>query len=221
MGISPHGWREIAISAVAMGAAAAGLGALHPALAIPPILVFLVVLFFFRDPRRRAPDGENLVVSPADGRVADVERVLEDRYLGRPCLRVGIFLSIADVHVNRVPLDGVVRSVQRRTGKFYPAYHPRASKENEANDLHLYNEKLDVPVLVRQVTGVVARRIVCTAKVGDRLNRGDRFGLIKFGSRTEIYLPEDRVAELRVSPGMRVRGAESVVATLLPKRGAA
>src|SRR5262249_44299809 len=150
-----------------------------------PLLAFL--LNFFRDPQRRATGGEDELVSPADGLLADIVEV-DDPDLGARCRRIGIFLSVFDVHVNRVPCTAEVTGVVRRAGGFLDARHPRASSDNEAATL-LLRRPDGRRLAVRQITGAIARRIVCPAQPGDRLLRGERYGMIRFGSRTELVVP--------------------------------
>ena len=170
---------------------------------------------FFRDPDRRVPGEAAVVVAAADGVVADIAEVEEDEVLKRRCQRVGIFLSVFDVHVNRAPIAGKVTYTNHFPGTYPGPYldarNPGASKHNEALTW-AFTAADGTEVVVRQITGAIARRIVPWSKVGDELGKGDRFGMIRFGSRTEIYLPLE--AELTVRVGDRVRGAESIVARL-------
>ena len=160
--------------------------------------------FFFRDPERRTPDDKDVLVAPADGRVTEVGPAGE----GEPgSQRVSIFLSLFDVHVNRAPASGQVVAVRYRTGAFKAAFRKDAAQHNERNALELHTER--GPVGVRQIAGVVARRIVCRARVGDRLDAGERFGLIRFGSRTDLLVPAG--VSLRVRRGDRVRGGVTVL----------
>jgi phosphatidylserine decarboxylase len=214
MGISPLGLREIAVSTLCLGATALALFTLHPALAALPALGLAGVLMFFRDPPRTVPEGRDLVVSPADGTVADIVELQEESYLKETCVRVGIFLSILNVHVNRSPIAGVVRETRYRRGAFHHANSRRASIENEANDIWLRNDDLGLDLVFRQISGQAARRIVCTCRPQDRLEKGQRMGMIKFGSRTEVYIPASRLSRLQVQVGDRVKGGESVLAVL-------
>lgn len=193
----------LALTAVAL--AAGWLGAAPPLAAAPPALFALFSLFFFRDPERTPPPREGAVVAPADGRVTAVT-VSEDPE--RPGHRVSIFLSIFSVHVNRSPTAGRVREIRYRTGEFRAAFRGDAAERNERNEMDLACERGSVGV--RQIAGVVARRIVCRASVGDFLGRGERFGLIRFGSRTEVLLPPNCPPTVR--RGDRVRGGETVIA---------
>jgi phosphatidylserine decarboxylase len=201
MRIAPQGFRYIGLFAL-LAAVALVIEPLR-ILAIPFSILAAFTAFFFRDPTRVPPADEKLLVSPADGKVVDVRPSPEDpeRTL------VGIFLSILDVHINRAPLAGTVERIRYTPGRFFAAYRPEARVENERNELALVDG--DYRVTVRQIAGVVARRIVCDAKENDRLERGQKFGLIQFGSRTEIVLP--RGTEVRVRQGDRVRGGETVI----------
>jgi phosphatidylserine decarboxylase len=174
-----------------------------------------LVLWFFRDPERVIPQDPGVLVSPADGHVADIETVDEPSFIGGKAIRVGIFLSPLDVHVNRSPAKGVVRHREYRAGKFLAAYDRRAVEENESCALGIECEapagKPPLKVLVRQVVGVAARRIVCPAEPGLALARGERFGMIKFGSRTELWVPESAGFRCRVAIGQFVRGGSTIL----------
>ena len=165
-------------------------------------------LFFFRDPPRRVAVDEGLIVSPADGKVVAIEDLESTPHYDGPCRRVSIFLSVFNVHVNRSPEAGVVRDVLYKEGQYKNAMNPESSKFNESNAIWI-----DTPsgaITVRQISGAVARRIVCKPSSGDTLSRGQKIGMIKFGSRTELYLPPgtEVLAKLRDS----VRGASTVIA---------
>jgi len=165
-------------------------------------------LFFFRDPERAISAEAGDVVSPADGTVVAVEDLAQTPHYNGPCRRISIFLSILSVHVNRAPFEGTVRDIRRREGGFLIATKPEASEKNVSNDVWIETPR--GPMTVRQITGMIARRIVCKAKVGDTLARGERFGMIKFGSRTELYLPLS--ADVCVKVAEKVKGGTSVVA---------
>ena len=177
-------------------------------------LVFVALIFytlaFFRDPNRSDPSDQRAVVAAADGTVADIEEIDEKEFLKARTRRVGIFLSVFDVHTNRAPVAGRVAFQQFRKGLFFDARRPECSEKNEAMTWAFQNPR--ATIVVRQLTGAIARRIVGWAKVGDELKRGDRFGMIRFGSRTEVYLPID--AEILVEVGDRVKGGASVIARL-------
>jgi phosphatidylserine decarboxylase len=172
-------------------------------------LVALALLGFFRDPERFPPDEKGLVLAPADGKIVSIADVNDDSLFGGAATRVSIFLSPLDVHINRTPVEGEVERVQYQPGKFFAAYKQEASRDNEQNALRLVDPE-GRKVGVVQVAGVLARRIVCRVKPGDLLQRGQRFGLIMFGSRTDLYLP--RGCQVKVAEGERVKGGETIVA---------
>jgi phosphatidylserine decarboxylase len=187
---------------------AVGAAAGHPVALLPMLLGVGFCLYFFRDPERTPPPGEHLVVSPADGRVLEVREEHEDRFLSAPVTRVSIFMSPLDVHVNRSPVRGSVELVRHTAGKFRAAFHDKASLDNERNAVVL--ESGGRRYLIVQVAGALARRIVCRRRVGDRLARGERFGMIMFGSRVDLFLPAGVVP--RVAKDDRVRAGLTVVA---------
>ena len=165
-------------------------------------------LGFFRDPERTPPDLPGALVAPADGRVMAIAAV-DDAWVG-PAVRMSIFLSPLDVHVNRAPAGGLVHDVEFVQGRFLAAYRAEASEQNERCTVALDGER--ARVAVRQIAGVLARRIVCRVRTGDKLEAGERYGLIRFGSRTDLFVP--RTAELRVRVGDHVRGGESIMGVL-------
>ncbi|MBX3298281.1 MAG: phosphatidylserine decarboxylase [Acidobacteria bacterium] len=183
------------------GAAAALFGLWPVALAFGLGAAFMA--FFFRDPKRKVPEGDGLIVSSADGRVTRVDR-------DETQVVVSVFLSPVDVHINRAPAAGPVRSVELVPGRKLPATNDRASFENERAVVAI--EAGDREIFCTQIAGIVARRIVCRAKAGDTLERGERYGLIKFSSRTDVAFPAE--AEIFVKVGDRVRGGETVLAKL-------
>ena len=170
------------------------------------LLVFTVA--FFRDPERSCPGEPNEVLCPADGRVVSVERIQNDRFLGGPSMKVDIFMSPFNVHVNRAPLAGTVMKIQYNKGKFLNAASEKASLENEQNAL-----TMELPdgrkFAVNQIAGLVARRIVCRIRAGVDLARGERFGIIRFGSRVDIHLPPDTTMYCRV--GDRVYAGDTIL----------
>src|SRR5271169_780220 len=170
----------------------------------------LFVLFFFRDPERSVPGGKGVVVSPADGKVIVIKDIYEPTYLKQDVKQISIFLSVLNVHVNRVPVEGTVELVKYNPGKFHVASVDKASLDNEQTAMVIANGK--DKVLVKQIAGLIARRIVCYAKAGDAIKRGERYGLIRFGSRTDIFLPKD--AEIKVKLGDRVKGAQDIIGVL-------
>ena len=172
-------------------------------------LIALAVAAFFRDPERQAPVGEGLVVSPADGKVVTIAGVKGDPLFLGSATRVSIFLSPLDVHINRTPVEGKIAKITYQPGKFLAAYKEEAAQRNEQNALSIVDSKGRTWGVV-QIAGVIARRIICRAKPGDQLARGERFGLIMFGSRTDTYLPEG--CRIEVTEGQRVKGGETVLA---------
>jgi phosphatidylserine decarboxylase len=180
------------------------------------VVAGLLVIFcinFFRDPDRPIPSGDETVVAAADGLVADIEEVEETEVLKTKCLRVGIFLSVFDVHVNKSPIAGKVVFHKYYPGTYLDARNPECSKKNAA--LTWAFEGRNATLVVRQITGAIARRIVPWSKLGDEVPKGFRFGMIRFGSRTEVYLPMN--TEITVKIGDRVKGAETVIARLAPR----
>lgn len=165
------------------------------------------VACFFRDPERAIPQTPGAVVSPADGRVHEIE--MEAGYH-----RLSIFLSVTDVHVNRAPYAGKVTEVIYKPGRFVPAYRAEASRENESNRMTINGP--DAVIAVKQIAGILARRIVCRARPGDVLERGQRYGLIRFGSRTDLFLPAE--ADVIAQVGDTVRGGETILAYLKVSR---
>ena len=174
--------------------------------AIPPLLLAAFFLWFFRDPERDIPEEPGLIVSPADGKVTEVARLLTPEGERQ---RVSIFLSVFDVHVNRSPVAGVLREVRYRKGEYLNALNPESAVRNEQN-LAVVECDEGFGVSFVQIAGLLARRIVFTKRVGERLRRGERVGLIKFGSRTDLRLPG--YAEVLVKVGDRVRGGASIIA---------
>jgi phosphatidylserine decarboxylase len=185
-------------------------------LALVPALLLVWLLAFFRDPERPIPSGQHLMVSPADGMVSDITELPRFDLLDGPALRICIFLSVFNVHINRSPCDGRVIRVIYKKGKFINAMsHARASDENESNTIVIAGPDGEKPIaVVKQIVGLIARRIVCTAAEGQALARGQRIGMIKFGSRTELYIPMRLAPQARVRVGQKVRGGADVVVML-------
>jgi len=171
------------------------------------ITVFIVS--FFRDPERDIPSGEDSIVSPADGKVIVVKRVTEGRILKAEAIQISIFMNVFNVHVNRVPASGRVSEVFYNPGKFFSADKDKASLENEQNALLIEAEN-GKKFAVNQIAGLIARRIVCYAKKGDMIEKGKRFGMIRFGSRLDVYLPVD--CRVNVKEGDRVLAGSSILA---------
>jgi len=170
----------------------------------------LFVSFFFRDPKRSVPEGESVVVSPADGKVVEIKYIYEPDYLQQSVFQISIFLSICNVHVNRAPVGGTIETVKYNPGKFHIAAVAKASLENEQTAMVIADGNRKI--LVKQIAGIIARRIVCYAKPGDVIQKGERYGMIRFGSRVDIFLPKD--SEIKVNLGDRVKGARDIIALL-------
>jgi phosphatidylserine decarboxylase len=206
--LAPEGYPFILASALASAVLAiVGLGV--PALFFLALCVFIG--FFFRDPQRRIPQEEGAVVSPADGKIVEVGVVEESDFTAEEMLKISIFMTVFDVHVNRIPTEGTVTDISYRPGKFLAANLNKASRYNERNAISLEmtgGRKL----VVVQVAGLIARRIICKIQKGDRLRRGERFGMICFGSRLDVYLPPD--TRLAVAVGEKVLAGTSLLGYL-------
>jgi phosphatidylserine decarboxylase len=204
--IAREGWPFIAIAWVLVLGAALLWWPLGVILAILAIWV----VAFFRDPIRPGPRGDRYVVAAAEGHVVHVIETDEPMYVKERSVRISIFLSVFDVHVNRYPVDGTVEFVHYNKGKFLHAADEKASLDNEQSSIGMRGPR--GRVLVRQIAGLIARRIVTDAKPGDRANQGERLGLIRFGSRTDVFLPLSARPVLKVKPGDRVRVGGTVLA---------
>lgn len=214
--LTRYGFREI-VSGCVFCAVAVALSLLFfwPAAPLFGIL-WIWVLAFFRDPEREAPVVPDALISPADGTVRDVEAVEPPGdFLSGPAMRIGIFMSLFNVHVNRSPAAGTVSYVGHFPGRLHDARNPLAASENEHNLLGI-----ELPdgrrILVNQVAGTIARRIVCEATPGQDLAAGQRFGMIKFGSRVELFVPQAHQFQLKVAPGDKVRAGRDIVGTYRP-----
>jgi phosphatidylserine decarboxylase len=180
---------------------------------LPELILFLILawaLSFFRDPARQIPNDPNVLISPADGTVTDIEIVENAPAFPYKAIRIGIFLSIFNVHINRSPCAAKVGTITYKPGQFKNAMSPNSSRVNESNDIRM--TRIDAPqdeLMVRQISGAIARRIVCAAKTGDRLNAGQQFGMLKFGSRTELYVPVRDNVKCQVKIGDKVRAGLS------------
>lgn len=168
----------------------------------------LFTLWFFRNPARKVPEGEDWVLSPADGRIVEIEKIEEQRVFKDKRLKISIFLNVFNVHINRVPCASRVVHISYNPGKFFAANVPKASLENEQNAL-LLERPSGERLLCVQIAGLIARRIVCWVKNGDCLSSGERFGLIRFGSRVDLFLPVE--TQVRVQLGQKVKGGETIL----------
>ena len=201
--ISREGFK---IAAACAAVAVAG-AIIHPAVLVAGTAATLFTLYFFRDPERRIAAAPGQIVAPADGRILSIDEVENEGFPGGRCKRVSIFLSVLDVHINRAPVGGTVEAIDYSPGKFAIASTTDASRNNESNTIGINGDC--IKVIVKQIAGAVARRIICYCEPGQTLQTGDRIGMIRFGSRTELYVPLD--CEILVSVGQKVKGGVSLM----------
>ncbi len=168
------------------------------------ILMICFTVFFFRDPKRQIPAGKNLILSPADGKIISIKEVNETEFLKTDAVNISIFMSVFDVHINRIPMDGNVSYFDYKRGKFHQAFREVASYENEQTMIGIENEH--VKILFKQVAGIVARRIVCHLREGTAVKKGERFGMIKFGSRVDIFVPKNLRINIRLNERVKAGG---------------
>ncbi len=177
-------------------------------------VLMIFMLSFFRDPQRRITGGENLLISPADGKIIDIKKETH-KFLNTPCNVIKIFMSVFNVHIQRAPIDGVVKFINYQPGKFLPAYNEEVSEKNEQNIIAIeftpssISEPLVFQILVKQIAGILARRIVCWCKEKDKLIKGQRIGLIKFSSQVDLYLPEN--IKINVKKGDKLKAGVTVI----------
>jgi phosphatidylserine decarboxylase len=219
LGFARHGWAEILLFSLAASAgmciSAALAAALHPFfgfLAVPLLLFWLEILYFFRDPERTIPSDANAIVSPADGVITNIETVDEPDF--GPALRISIFLSIFNVHVNRLPRSGAITNIRYFPGAYLDARNPESAKRNEQLWIDMIDSDTGQPMRVKQISGAIARRIVCWLKPGDQVEKGARLGMIKLGSRTDVLLPPDAVQKVEVAIGANVYGGSTILARM-------
>jgi len=214
--LTAYGWKELVVLSVILIAAAVVMAAFGrwPYAAIP-LLLLVFVVSFFRDPERGVPEGRGLMLSPADGKVVEVAEVNEPDFIQGRAVRIGIFLSVFNVHVNRAPCAGVVRSLGYHRGRFRNAMLPAAAEQNENNAIGIEcADARATRIVVRQIAGAIARRIVCDCAEGQPLSAGQRIGMIKFGSRTELYVPAGAPFAVQVDVGQRVKGGSTILGKL-------
>jgi phosphatidylserine decarboxylase len=226
--LTKYGLPEVAVYPVAIALLMTTVALFGPGLlpawsiaAIEAVLALVLAwaLMFFRDPQRRIIQDDTVLLAPADGRIADIETVDEGDFLGGPALRIGIFLSIFNTHINRAPCGVKVEKITYHPGKYLNAMNRLAGKLNESNNLALVRTGSPQDrLLVRQISGAIARRIVCAAREGQRLTGGERFGMIKFGSRTELYLPIRENIECVVRVGDKVKAGMTPLARYRGKK---
>lgn len=219
--LTKYGWPQViiypAIVLAGMIVLALGAGTLLPRwafLSVESLLTAILIwaLTFFRDPERGCPSDTDVLLAPADGRVTDVEQVAENDLFGGPVLRIGIFLSIFNVHLNRAPCRVKVEQIRYKKGRYKNAMNPESGRLNESNELTLV--RMDHPpdrLIVRQISGAIARRIVCETAAGAELAGGERFGMIKFGSRTELYVPVRQDVKCLVQIGDKVKAGQTAL----------
>lgn len=220
--LTKYGMPEVAVYPLALVAAMTGAyflrGKITPEWSfwvVEGILAVVLIwcLSFFRDPKRKPPEDENLLLSPADGKISDIETLKEHPDFDGPVMRIGIFLSVFNVHINRMPCSGEVVKVIYKEGKFKNALDPDSARENESNDVYFKrSEQPNDLLIVRQISGAIARRIVCRAEIGEKFNGGQQFGMIKFGSRSELYVPAVENLQCTVNVGDKVKAGLSVLA---------
>lgn len=213
--LTPYAKTEVTLTLVLGAAVTAGVAYAWGWWALAPGLLTLALLSFYRDPPRRIPLDERALLAPADGVIMVIQRDYRITPDAAPELRIAIFLSVMNVHVNRSPCAGVVQAIEYRAGLYLNALKREALDRNEANELMLTPEgPLPGPVRVRQIAGLLAKRIVCAVSVGQRLTQGERFGMIKLGSQTELRAPEDPRWRVMVQEGQPVRGGLTCLARL-------
>lgn len=180
---------------------------------IYPLLILLcgLILYFFRDPKRASPTDKNLILSPADGKVVLIQKIEENEYIGQPATQISIFLSPLDVHVNRVPVSGNLEFVKYYPGKYLMAWEDHASEMNERAHFGVKHDS-GMKILFKQITGFMARRIVYHLSEGERIKAGQRFGIMKFGSRMDVILPKG--VDIKVQKGDRTVAGESILAEI-------
>lgn len=211
---APWGLWELNLLGWPLAAIVAGLillGGIWQWLAVAPAVLLTLIVYFFRDPPRRIPANAGAIVAPADGRIVEVTPLPHYDFVGGPAVRIGIFLSIFNVHINRAPCAGNVVETHYKPGEFLNALRPDSAEHNESMWIGL--ETLDLPVrrfAVRQISGMIARRIVCRLEPGEVVARGEKFGMIKLGSRTELILPDG--VEVLVRVGDKVHAGSDLVA---------
>jgi phosphatidylserine decarboxylase len=183
----------------------------YPILGLSGLLITALVLWFFRDPCRILPEAEDAVISPADGKIIRVEEIFDERFLQKNVIRISIFMNVFNVHVNRIPFSGTVQRVLLQPGKFYAADKDKAVLHNESCAVLLETSSGQRYAVV-QIAGLIARRIVCRAEPGDQVQAGQRYGLIRFGSRVDLYLPKSSESLVRL--GQKVCAGETILAKM-------
>jgi phosphatidylserine decarboxylase len=176
------------------------------------LLFSLFIVYFFRDPERVVPAGDDLILSAADGKVISIKPIDDMEFIGKDGTLISVFMSVFNVHVNRIPISGQVYYVKYNKGRFLPAFEDKASLENEQNELGLDTSR--GKIILKQIAGIIARRIVCKIKPGDAVKAGERFGMIKFGSRVDLFLPNN--TEIKIELNQKVKAGETVIGVFKP-----
>ncbi|MDN3511584.1 MAG: phosphatidylserine decarboxylase family protein [Candidatus Jettenia sp.] len=209
--LAKYGLRELIIFGVSC---IVGIGfslMVFPWMIPVPVFILMFLLNFFRDPDREVPQGTGLIISPADGIVSHIVPVFEDNYLQCNTTKISIFMSVLNVHVNRIPVHGRVEFIKHTKGKFLDARDDECFRSNENNVMGLSLPGSHVKIAVKQIAGKIAKRIVCACKIGDVLRQGQRFGMIKFGSRVEVFIPDSVTFEIMVKVGEKVTAGKTVL----------
>lgn len=197
----------LAVALVLLAGWLYGWGEIILLVGIAFFLLSLFILYFFRDPERKAPEGENLILSSADGKIIAIKPLDKVGFLDGAGTLVSVFMSVFNVHVNRAPVSGRVSYCDYNPGRFLPAFKEKASSENEQTELGLENDH--GRIIIKQIAGVIARRIVCRVKPGDSLRAGERFGMIRFGSRVDLLLPDN--VEIKAKLNQNVKAGETII----------
>mgnify|MGYP000114837073 CR=1 FL=1 len=208
-----YGLREMFLATLLCGAVSIFVACYYLPLVLVPILLWAGVMFFFRDPTRR-PDQHDAFISPADGKVVEISSIGPEGILGRSARRIGIFMSIFDVHVNRSPCGAIVEEIEHHEGGHLDARNPKSSQVNESSTIRLTITTADgrtFPVIVRQIAGIIARRVITDLRVGQYLRVAERIGMVKFGSRVELIIPEELIGKVAVKIGDKVKAGKTVL----------
>ncbi|MHC4870538.1 MAG: phosphatidylserine decarboxylase family protein [Planctomycetota bacterium] len=217
-GLAKYGTREILgsiIIAVVIVIILIKIGTPWAYLSVIPLVLLIWVFYFFRDPTRIPPDNPKALLSPADGTVTHIIDVDEPEFIGGKAKMIGIFLSVFNVHLNRAPFKGTVKYIKYKEGKFHDARDEESLSENEANSIGFETEHPQAgKILIKQIAGLLARRIVCDVKIDDKVDSGQVVGMIKFGSRTEIYIPADTEIDIKVKVGDSVNAGTTILGEL-------
>jgi phosphatidylserine decarboxylase len=210
--LAKYGIKEIVISILVCGLLSLVLGYINGLLVLIPIGIILFVFYFFRNPVRHIPSKDNIILSPADGKIIEIREINDFPYIKGDVLKITIFLSVFNVHINRAPCSGRIVLTEYKKGQYLVASVPEASNLNESNTVVIdCTQPVGLQVAVKQITGIIARRIVCICRKDDVVSKGDEIGMIKFGSRTELFLLKERVSNVEIKMGDKVKGGETIL----------